>query len=178
MCPSSRRFFPPGQPVAKAWPGEWKFMTPIFSASKHMHVLYIFHSPVCGGRQQSCFSARVCVCCRKVASLLSVPISLGWCRSSQSLCVRRAAMQLKNGTFCIIEQERGGNSSGAPIFVVAVVFLSFMFLALALLCSGESFFDQLYSRNTLFFIFFLPLVSYERTLCEGKVITFWFARGL
>jgi hypothetical protein len=89
-----------------------------------------------------------------------------WAGAGKFMCA--AAMQLKNGTFCIIEQERGGNSSGAPIFVVAVAFLSFMFcvvFALALLCSGESFFDQLYSRNTLFFIFFSPLVSYERTLC-------------
>jgi hypothetical protein len=141
-------------------------------------MLYIFFIPPFAVAGSKVVSLRVFVFAAGKLRLCSL-CRFRWAGAGAAkVYVYAAAMQLKNGTFCIIEQERGGNSSGAPIFVVAVVFLSFMFLALALLCSGESFFDQLYSRNTLFFIFFLPLVSYERTLCEGKVITFWFARGL
>jgi len=124
-------------------------------------MLYIFHSPfaVAGSKVVS-LCACLCVAAGKLRLCSLCRFRWAGAGAAKVYVYYAAAMQLKNGTFCIIEQERGGNSSGAPIFVVAVVFLSFMFLALALLCSGESFFDQLYSRNTLFFIFFLPLVSY------------------
>lgn len=91
----------------------------------------------------------------------------------ESLCT--PLLQLKNGTFCIIEQERGGNSSAYIHSSLAVAFLSFMFcvmvLAFALLCAPGKVFSTCFIHAV--FHFPLPLVSYERTLC-WEVITFWF----
>lgn len=72
LLPSSRRFFPPGQPVARA--GEWKFMAlPIFScapANLYFHFL-------CGDRAATkLFLVRICLCLLP-ESCLPVPIPLG-----------------------------------------------------------------------------------------------------